>query len=325
MIFIIPIILGALALGTAVAGAVSGIDGMSNIQDAKEIGKKAQRRYEKAVNGIQKEWQTTQELAESYGQLQIDIKVDTIGRFVKFLEKINRQASQENKDYLKGLEGISVQQIREYKTTALQAEKIAIGGVKALGAAAAAGQSTLTAVGLFGTASTGAAISGLSGAAASNATLAWLGGGALAAGGGGMALGTLVLGGIAVGPALAVGGFMLASQGEKELTKAIEYEAKVNTEIANIDDAQGILGTIQCRIHELGELALEINERATDLLNRLESKPFNPKENASQFQQVALLIKALAEILKTPILDSQGNLNPVTSTIRAKYAKLANS
>ena len=37
----------------------------------------------------------------------------------------------------------------------------------------------------FGTASTGAAISTLSGAAATNAALAWLGGGALAAGGGG--------------------------------------------------------------------------------------------------------------------------------------------
>ena len=41
----------------------------------------------------------------------------------------------------------------------------------------------------FGVASTGTAISTLSGAAATNAALAWLGGGALAAGGGGMAAG----------------------------------------------------------------------------------------------------------------------------------------
>lgn len=41
----------------------------------------------------------------------------------------------------------------------------------------------------FGTASTGTAISALSGAAAQNAALAWLGGGALTAGGGGMAAG----------------------------------------------------------------------------------------------------------------------------------------
>ena len=45
----------------------------------------------------------------------------------------------------------------------------------------------------FGTASTGTAISALSGAAATNAALAWLGGGAAAAGGGGMAAGHALL------------------------------------------------------------------------------------------------------------------------------------
>lgn len=45
----------------------------------------------------------------------------------------------------------------------------------------------------FGTASTGTAISALSGAAATKAALAWLGGGAIAAGGGGMAAGNALL------------------------------------------------------------------------------------------------------------------------------------
>ncbi|WP_220034213.1 hypothetical protein [Curtobacterium sp. MCSS17_008] len=45
----------------------------------------------------------------------------------------------------------------------------------------------------FGAASTGTAISTLSGAAATNAALAWLGGGALAAGGGGTAMGGALL------------------------------------------------------------------------------------------------------------------------------------
>lgn len=45
----------------------------------------------------------------------------------------------------------------------------------------------------FGTASTGTAISTLSGAAASKAALAWLGGGALAAGGGGTAAGSALI------------------------------------------------------------------------------------------------------------------------------------
>lgn len=60
--------------------------------------------------------------------------------------------------------------------------------VMALGPTAAMGIATT-----FGVASTGTAISALSGAAATNAALAWLGGGALAAGGGGMAAGEAFL------------------------------------------------------------------------------------------------------------------------------------
>lgn len=60
--------------------------------------------------------------------------------------------------------------------------------VAALGPTAAMGIATT-----FGIASTGTAISTLSGAAATNAALAWLGGGTLAAGGGGMVAGNAFL------------------------------------------------------------------------------------------------------------------------------------
>ncbi len=61
------------------------------------------------------------------------------------------------------------------------------------------GMATLAAIQALGTASTGAAISGLSGVAATNAAMAWLGGGSLAAGGGGVALGSVILtGGVVV-------------------------------------------------------------------------------------------------------------------------------
>ena len=76
----------------------------------------------------------------------------------------------------------------------------------------------------FGVASTGTAISALSGAAANSAALAWLGGGALAAGGGGMSAGTALL--ALAGPvgwtiagvagAAAVGSGIFANQKNKE-------------------------------------------------------------------------------------------------------------
>ena len=80
----------------------------------------------------------------------------------------------------------------------LQAARVAAGGA---GAGIAAGASVafmaptaaMWVATTFGTASTGTAISALSGVAAKSAALAWLGGGVLSAGGGGMAAGNALL------------------------------------------------------------------------------------------------------------------------------------
>ena len=107
------------------------------------------------------------------------------------------------------------------------------GGSMAPGVAfgAAAGWLTSTAVagavGTFGTASTGAAISGLAGAAKASATLAWLGGGSLAAGGGGMVLGSLVGGALVLGPAIVVSGFF-------SHRRAREFEAQCKERVEDV-------------------------------------------------------------------------------------------
>ena len=61
--------------------------------------------------------------------------------------------------------------------------------------ATVAGWGAMATISAFATASTGTAISALSGAAATNACLAWIGGGSLAAGGGGAALGGVIFSG----------------------------------------------------------------------------------------------------------------------------------
>ena len=70
---------------------------------------------------------------------------------------------------------------------------VGIAGSTVSGVTAAGGSILYTAAGLFGVASTGTRIAGLTGAAAHGARLAWIGGGALATGGGGVALGSAVL------------------------------------------------------------------------------------------------------------------------------------
>lgn len=104
---------------------------------------------------------------------------------------------------------------------------------------------------LLGTASTGATIAGLHGIAATNAGWAFFGGGSLATGGGGMALGHLVLPGIGVAVAVTCSALFSNSQAKdleatrRELRRAnianqtILAETKINAE--RLEEAEKFL------------------------------------------------------------------------------------
>lgn len=104
----------------------------------------------------------------------------------------------------------------------------AVGGA-AGGAAVGAGAAfaTYSAVAAMATSSTGTAISSLAGVAASNATLAALGGGSLAAGGLGMAGGTAVLGTIVAAPAILAAGIALFWTSKKWAARAQDESERI--------------------------------------------------------------------------------------------------
>lgn len=133
----------------------------------------------------------------------------------------------------------------------LQAARAAAGGA---GAGLAAGASVafmaptaaMWVATTFGTASTGTAISALSGAAAESAALAWLGGGALSAGGGGIVAGKALLAmagpiGWSIAGASLLTSIVLFSKRKARLNKEKNEEieaVKQNTERVREVDAQ---------------------------------------------------------------------------------------
>ncbi len=125
--------------------------------------------------------------------------VDTIG----FVEGLVNSIANKPKSFDADFEEIETNRDQflstcDFGERELQAAREAAGGA---GAGLAAGASVafmaptaaMWVATTFGTASTGTAISALSGAAAQSAALAWLGGGALTAGGGGIAAGNALL------------------------------------------------------------------------------------------------------------------------------------
>jgi hypothetical protein len=175
-------------------------------------------------------------------------------------------------------------------------------------------------------ASTGTAITSLSGAAATNAVLAFLGGGSLASGGGGIAAGAIVLGGITAGAFASVGaltgGILLSAHGAKALTRAKKYSAEVDKAVATLENSWVVMKGIMERVRELKELLLQLEQRALGGLGKL--KPLvakfdtNNMHHKEVFQKTALLMKSIGEIANTPILDENGNVSIGSEIVAGK-------
>lgn len=135
------------------------------------------------------------------------------------------------------------------------------GGIAAVGA--------YTAVGILGTASTGSAIGTLGGVAATNATLAWFGGGAIAAGGGGMAVGTAVLGGIVAAPILFVAASQAKRHFEKNKTVADKYCKELETEHASLLKQKEHISNVSKRIDKKVEFLDYVSDRLIHYSNML--------------------------------------------------------
>jgi len=320
----IPLIVWGIGIGVcALFGTCAGLAGVCDINEAKKIAESAKNRHEYAVRSLNKKRDETTERAEKYGKYIKSIYETTIEYFIKFLEDLQKRTNISEIKIPKSV-NVTVGNIKEYQHKILEPQKDFMSAVGAISAGSAASGTALGLVGLFGTASTGTAIGSLSGIAAQNATLAWLGGGTLASGGAGMAGGAFILGGIAVAPAILIGGFVIASKGEKALTEARAYEAKADRSIEKINSLKDFLDKVQERIDELDNILKRINRRALNSLEKLDAKTFNKNSESDMFNLSVTLsmITAGLEIMRTPILDNEGSLTKSSKDIQIKYCNL---
>ena len=117
-----------------------------------------------------------QERVAAYGHTQINAVTEVLGRFADWIERNEMAVNRLGHDPVGGVE-VSVAELPAMKNEVKEARGWIKGGAAGASAAFAAPQAALMGVSTFATASTGTAIASLSGAAATNATLAWLGGG----------------------------------------------------------------------------------------------------------------------------------------------------
>lgn len=231
----LPFILGVGAAVAGIAGIGNGISGGIKMKEAKDTLDAAEYKHKQNMKRFEEKSDSTNKQMDALGKLELDI-LSSFEKFSDILEKI------QNRPCFKGYhkDGVS---LPDYDGEKLKEVSVGAGvllgglGGAAIGTAGgfAAAGATTTAVMALGTASTGTAISTLSGVAATNATLAALGGGAMSVGGGGVALGTTVLGAATLGVGLLVGGVIFNVTGSSLSDKADEAWGQMKEAEKKID------------------------------------------------------------------------------------------
>ena len=315
----VPFILGAAAIGTGVYGVIKGNEASDNMDKAKRTNRDAKDMADAAERKIKTYKSDTNEALKKLGKTKISILSGSINDFVEQYSKI-KNVDLKNSIGLEELKDFdpNSREFLEMKDMSYKASEIATGGIGAIAGGTLAGVGAGSLATTFGVASTGTAISALSGAAATNATLAWLGGGALSAGGFGMAGGVAVLGGIVVGPALAIGGAFMAAKAEKALNDAranYDKARKFKQEADNICEA---LFAIEKRSNQIREVLEKLDTYLATSVSKLKTvleiagvdwHEYRDKEQKIVLQ-AASVAKTTKVILDTSILREDGSLDP---------------
>lgn len=221
---LIPIIVGGLFASALGYGAKKGYDAYQDSNEAEILHEEAKYEYELNERHLNERKEKAQQLFSELGNLKKSVVEQELAAYCTLIDKLNIKEQKELKEILKEFDIDKLKQARD-NITNLQATLGGLTGGAMAGAMAGFG--AYGAVGLLGAASTGTAISSLGGVAATNATLAWLGGGSLAAGGLGMAGGTFVLGGIVAAPVIAVAATIWGKVAESKKYNAQSYHKAV--------------------------------------------------------------------------------------------------
>lgn len=313
----VPIILGGLAVAAAVTGVAKGAKGIMDNNEAKELNELAKAIVEQSEFNLEQAKKHSQASLELLGTAKVTILNMSVKKFLEVFGQIKNVDFEHDGNLgnlsLTEFDVADFRMLRQ-EVSFIASSGLGVGGGATSGALAAFG--AYNGVMALGAASTGTAISTLSGAAATNATLAWLGGGSLAAGGYGIAGGTMVLGAVAAGPAMLIAGWYMGAKASKNLDDAKSNIAQAKAFKADVDNTITAIDGITKLAIQLKDLFHQVHTEAQKTLNDLEQVIAKQGVDYSQYNEygklcvmknvkIMQLIKAMLDIA---ILDEEGNV-----------------
>ncbi len=293
----------------------------------------AKSRYEFAKSSLETQKEKTTKSLEKLGEVKIKAWAEDMDQYVNIFKSFKNieviQSNPDNALRFAGSNETPAELMLNIQQATMTAGEISRAGAAALGAGALVGIATYGGAMMFGHASTGTAIATLSGVAKSNATLAWFGGGAKAAGGLGIAGGKLVLAGIVVAPVLAVAATIVGAKAKEKLAEAqrIDNESKEASRKLDIITAgmSGIEHMSDNYINFITEFKKKFKPFIKEL-NKIKDKHGTDSTGKVDFDSLSvveqktlhlswLMTQLYYHILSTKILTDQGELSPEANMI----------
>ncbi|WQW33015.1 glycine zipper family protein [Helicobacter pylori] len=317
----LPFILAGVALAAAGYGVKKGIDALDADCEADEFIKKAKSLKEEAAKRLESAQSDCKLAFARFGEKKLRVLSHSVSNFLNHFHRLKRSTIT--------IEGINMQDIQRQVSDARkitnQYREVDFFDVSGAVAGSAIGgvlvaYGAYAGVGMLASTAGGVAIAELSGVAATNATLAWLGGGALSVGGFGMVGGMAVLGGLIAGPALAILGAFSASKMEEKLENAKAYcsqaEAAVKKADVVIDNLRSVekmaeLFTRQITKFDVLFFSLSQDAIATMKKHHYDTSLYNQKEKDQLCVTVSTLM-TLSAFLKVSIMDESQKLTEKT-------------
>lgn len=325
---------GATALGTittaGVVGAATTASGVKKMSEAKDIIDSAEIRYQDKKREVDNAENKANNELKALGKLKLEIW-QGFDEFYNVITKIKNCKILEGQAKDESFR-ISKEELDNLKSLSFKASELISASAGSIGAGVLAGLAAYGGTMAVGTASTGAAIAGLSGVAATNATLAALGGGSLAVGGLGMAGGTAVLGGLVAAPALAIGGIFLAVKGSSSLEKAHEVSEKADKAVDQMNLSIKLIKDIDNTVVSVYQELKLLNDKFKTTLIKLKSivgikQDFYlfTDEEVKITETSVLIVKILKKLTTTDLLIRKGNEQAVNHSQIDSVVKEARS
>ena len=315
-----------LALGGAGVGIWNMINAMSDSNMAKRKNKLANRIILNAYSALEQNRRACVEQLNTLGMKKLLLLGYSMNRWIASYEKLHSTVGLKPSA---GLNELSRLQINTLPFLQLK-QQSSIAPAVFMGVTAGTMSGALTAFGAysaaaaFATASTGTAIATLSGAAATSATLAFFGGGSLAAGGLGMAGGTMVLGCMVAGITLAVTGLIVSAEAKAHLDNARKNFANARLIAEQMGNMSMACYAINCRAFMFSGELDKLNLLFLPLIECMEraiqnhGADYNSFNNAEKYAVAGseTLAEAIKAIIDTPILNYDGSLTVQSAQVQ---------